>query len=95
MTTVRLYANLRKLADTRELPVCGATLGEALNDLIRQRPALRNALFQGEELRPHVIVILNGQNLVSLDTAVTEQDVIAVFPPIGGGSSAAQTLRPD
>ncbi len=95
MTTVKLYANLRKLAGTREIPVGGSTLGEALNDLIRQHPALRDALFQNEELRPHVVVTLNGQNLVSLDTAITGQDVIAVFPPIGGGSSAARTLRPD
>lgn len=86
MTTVKLYANLRKLAGTKELRVHGATLREALNDLVHQHPPLGEVLLEKGELRPHVIVTLNGQSLASLDTLITEQDVIAIFPPIAGGS---------
>ncbi len=86
MPTVKLYANLRKIAGTREVMARGETLRDALDDLTRQYPALRERLLDGNGLRPHVIVTLNGHNLVSLDTAVAEQDVIAVFPPIAGGA---------
>src|SRR5512143_4276774 len=81
MPVVRLYANLRKLAGTKELSVTGVTLSEALNDLVRQHSPLREALLENDSLRPHVIVTVNGQNLVSLETPLAEQDVIAIFPP--------------
>ncbi len=93
MPIVKLYANLRKLAGTREVSVSGETLRKALEDLIRQYPALGNRLLEGDGLRPYVIVTLNGQNLVSLDAALKEQDVIAVFPPIAGGARARARRR--
>lgn len=88
MPVVRLYANLRKLAGTRELSVTGKTLGDALNELVQQYRPLGEVLLENGELRPHVIVTLNGQNLVSLSASVMEEDVIAIFPPIAGGSLA-------
>ncbi len=86
MPLLKLYANLRQVAGTRETIIRGETLRDALDDLTRQYPALRQRLLEGDGLRPHVIVTLNGQKVVSLDTAVAEQDVIAVFPPIAGGA---------
>ena len=86
MPVVRLYANLRKLAGTRELSVTGKTLGDALSELVQQYRPLGEVLLENGELRPHVIVTLNGQNLVSLSAPVMEEDVIAIFPPIAGGS---------
>ena len=88
MPVVRLYANLRKLAGIRELSVTGRTLGDALNELVQQYRPLGEVLLENGELRPHVIVTLNGQNLVSLSAPVMEEDVIAIFPPIAGGSLA-------
>ncbi len=88
MPVVRLYANLRKLAGTKELSVTGGTLCDALNDLVRQHSSLQEALLANGQLRPHVIVTVNGQNLVGLETPVSEGDVIAIFPPIAGGSLA-------
>ncbi len=86
MPVVKLYANLRKLAGTKEFFVTGATLEAALKDLIQRHPPLGEVLLEEGKLRPHVVVTLNGQNLVSLDAPVVEQDVIAIFPPIAGGS---------
>ena len=40
MPIVKLYANLRKLAGTKELSVPGATVGAMMNVLIVQHPAL-------------------------------------------------------
>ncbi len=93
MPIVKLYANLRKLTGKKELSVAGATLGEALNDLVQQHRSLGAVLLENGELRSHVIVTLNGQNLVSSDTPITEQDVIAIFPPIAGGSLAPNPTR--
>jgi MoaD family protein len=85
MPTVKLYANLRKLAGTKELSIPGATVGSVLSGLVKQAPPLGSALMDGESLRPHVVITLNGHNIIDFNTQVTETDVIAVFPPIAGG----------
>jgi len=85
MPTVKLYANLRKLAGTKELSIPGATVVEVLGDLVKEAPLLRSVLLEGESLRPHVVITLNGHNIIDFNTQVTETDVIAVFPPIAGG----------
>jgi MoaD family protein len=85
MPTVKLYANLRKLAGTKELSMSGTNVKAVLNELIWQSPALEGAIFQNGKLRPHVVVTVNGHNVTDLDASVSEQDVIAIFPPIAGG----------
>ncbi|MGE5463802.1 MAG: ubiquitin-like small modifier protein 1 [Syntrophothermus sp.] len=86
MPTVKLFANLRKLAGTKEVSIAGETLGAVLRQLAKTSPSLEILLLEKNELRPHVIVTLNGHNTNELNTQVTEQDVIAVFPPIAGGA---------
>lgn len=85
MPVVKLFANLRKLAGTKELSVTGATVRAVVNELARQKPSVGEILLQNGELGPHVVVTLNGHNTIDLETPVTEQDVIAIFPPIAGG----------
>jgi MoaD family protein len=85
MPVVKLYANLRKLAGTKEVFIPGATVRAVLNELVKQIPALDGILLQNEGLRPHVVVTLNGHNKIDINMQVQEQDVIAVFPPIAGG----------
>jgi MoaD family protein len=85
MPVIKLYANLRKLVGSKELSVSGETLQAALDDLIQQHSSLEDALLVNGQLRPHVIVTVNGQNLISLDTPLKPSDIIAVFPPIAGG----------
>jgi len=85
MPTVKLYANLRKLAGTKEVSIKGDTVGTVLDQLVEENPNLEAILLEKEGLRPHVLITLNGQNISELNTQVTEQDVIAVFPPIAGG----------
>jgi MoaD family protein len=90
MPTVKLYANLRKLAGTKELSVPGVTVASVLGELANQAPGLRNVVLDGETLRPHVVITLNGHNIIDVNTQVTEDDVIAVFPPIAGGAQASE-----
>ena len=85
MPLVKLFANLRKLAGTKELSVTGTTIGVVVNELVRQNPSVGEVILQNGELGPHIVVTLNGHNILELETPVTEQDVIAIFPPIAGG----------
>ena len=86
MPTVKLYANLRKLAGTKELSATGGTVGAVLNELVRQNSLVAGVILENGELRQHIIVTRNGQNITDLETPVTEQDIIAIFPPIAGGN---------
>lgn len=96
MSTIRLYANLRTIAGTKELSITpssrvlcsasrGASLGDVLNELAKQVPALDGVILEDGQIRPHVIITINGYNATDLDAPVTEQDLIAIFPPIAGG----------
>ena len=85
MPVVKLFANLRKLAGTKELSISEATIGQVLNELVKRNPALDGIILENGELRPHVIITLNGHNTSDLSMQVTEQDIIAIFPPIAGG----------
>ena len=85
MSTVKLFANLRKLAGTKELSISGSTVGAVLNEVVRLHPSLKDIILEDSALRPHVIVTVNGLNTSDVNEQVTEQDVIAIFPPIAGG----------
>ena len=85
MPTIKLFANLRSIAETKELPIAGARLGEVLNELEKEIPALDGVILEDGQIRPHVVITINGHNTAELDVTVTEQDLIAIFPPIAGG----------
>jgi MoaD family protein len=85
MPTIKLYANLRKIAGVQELSITGASLGGVLNELIRQIPALDGIILENWQTRPHFVITINGHNATELDVPITEQDLIAIFPPIAGG----------
>ena len=85
MPVVKLFANLRKLAETKEISLEATTIKAVLTELVRQKPALDGILLENGSLRPHVLVTLNGHTTNDLSLQVTHQDVIAIFPPIAGG----------
>ena len=79
MPLVKLYANLRKLAGTKELSLTGTTVGGVLNALAKRNPSVGEAILENGKLRPHIVVTVNGHNIVEMETPVTEQDIVAVF----------------
>ena len=85
MPVVKLYANLRKLAGTKELSITGATVGKVVRQLAQQNPSVGDVIVENGELRRHILVTVNGYNITDLETPVEEQDVVAIFPPIAGG----------
>jgi MoaD family protein len=88
MPLVKLYANLRIITSKKELSLSGLSIHEVLGRLIQDHPGLQRFLLEEGKLRPRVIITHNGQTLVpetSPDTSVSEQDMIAIFPPVAGG----------
>ena len=85
MPTIKLYANLRKIAGKKALSIPGANLGEVLSLMIERYPALGEFVLEIGQIRSHLIITINGHNTTDLNVVVTEQDTIAIFPPIAGG----------
>jgi len=96
MPTIKLFANLRKIAGQKEIRIPataevlptvsrGATLNSTLNDLVQQIPALDGVLLENGQIRPQLIITINGLNTTDLNVTVAEDDTIAIFPPISGG----------
>ena len=72
----------------RTIEANGATIGEVIADAVRQFPSLEGQLAQDGQLRRHVNVYRNDEDvryLDKLDTKVTDKDVISVLPAVAGG----------
>jgi sulfur-carrier protein len=85
MPPVKLFASLRKIAGTKEASITGASIGEIVSELVTQIPALTGYLLENGQIRPHVLITINGHLTTDMNMPVIEKDVIAVFPPIAGG----------
>jgi adenylyltransferase/sulfurtransferase len=75
--------------------VKGATVGEAMNDLVAQHPELRRHLY-GEDgkLRAFVNLYLNDEDIRYLQkeaTAVKDGDDISIVPSIAGGTENSRS----
>jgi len=55
---------------------------------VRYGTAFRSAVFEGDELSPYLILLVNGRNVRitgGLATPLTANDDISVFPMVAGG----------
>jgi len=71
-----------------EVEVAGGTVKAALDDLLRQYPALGPKLFDNGKLRPYVNVFVNDEDiryLDEMDTAIKDGVIVALIPAVAGG----------
>lgn len=89
MPTVTIPTPLRPHTgglDRLEAP--GATVGEVLENVAKDHPALRDRIFDGAELRQYVNVYVNNEDIRYIDdlaTAVGDRDQVDIIPAIAGG----------
>ncbi|UCD42575.1 MAG: MoaD/ThiS family protein [Chloroflexota bacterium] len=85
---IKFYGGLRQIAGTKDQEIAGATIREVLEKICADNESLRMAIFDGTNLHQHVRVMVNGRDselAQGLETPVSANDQIAIFPPIAGG----------
>lgn len=90
MTEVKFFANFREIVGQRSINIDagGKTVGWLIDHLVDKYEGLGPALFEDDELREYVHVMVNGRSihfLDGLDTVLQADDELAIFPPVAGG----------
>ena len=89
MASIKIPTPLRQYTgNNAEITVSGSTVGEALNDLTTQYPALRPHLYDGDQLRNFVNVFVGDEDirfLYELDTPIDDSTKLRIIPAIAGG----------
>jgi sulfur-carrier protein len=86
----KFFAYFRELFGVRERDLeiaAGASVGDAL-ELLCDTPERRREVLAADGLKAHIVVMVNGVPLGSLQglaTPLAPGDTLAVFPMIGGG----------
>jgi MoaD family protein len=87
--TLTIPTQLRQhTAGVSEISASGRTVKEALDDLVRQHPAVQERLFADGQVRRFVNLFLNDEDvryLDGLDTAIKDGDQLAIIPSVAGG----------
>ena len=91
MAKIRIPTPLRAYTDgASDIDVSGATVGEALGNLVDQHPDLRAHLFQDDELRSFVNIFIGDEDIrfmQGLDTEIDADDSLRIIPSIAGGNT--------
>jgi molybdopterin synthase sulfur carrier subunit len=90
MATVKLFGGLRNLGAAPVNDVEGQTVRAVILALCAENTALKEAIFDGDVLRPHVRVMIDGRDIElaeGLETPLTGNEQVAIFPPIAGGDN--------
>lgn len=89
--TVRLPGMLDRFTDgDREVPVRADTVGECLDCLVAEHPALEPHLFDKEGgLRNHLLLFVDGRRVESVDAAANlaldDGATVTVLQSVSGG----------
>lgn len=85
---VKLFANFREFAGTKELIVEGGTAIEVIESLCKKLPGFDKLILKNGELQPYINIFLNGDDIVKsgrLNAVLQNDDEMAIFPPVSGG----------
>jgi molybdopterin converting factor small subunit len=88
--TIQIPTPLRRFtSDQGDVEVEGATVGEAMKDLVRRHPALERHLYADDgALRSFVNLFLNDEDVRHLGreaTPIAAGDTLSIIPSIAGG----------
>jgi len=87
--TVRIPTPLRTLTGgADEVSIAGATVREALDNLEKKHPGLKERLLDEKGVRRFVNIYANEEDirfLDNLDTQLKEGDSVSIVPAIAGG----------
>ena len=90
---VSFYATLRPIVGQKTVEVDvpdGATVGQLIEAIVSAYPALHPELLDEKgDLQGHIKFFVNGREVIYLerqiDTVLHLDDIVTVFPPVGGG----------
>ena len=90
MATIRIPPILRPDAGgNRQVEAAGSTVREALEALVTEYPALRDRIFDGDQLPQFLNVFIDGSDIRLLDgleSEVTPGATVILLPAVAGGS---------
>lgn len=88
---VKFFTTLRELTGEKQTEVRGDTVAGIVEKVVEKYGSkFRDTLLDEEtgRVKPFYSILVNGIRLSlreGLDTEVKDGDVIAIFPPVGGG----------
>lgn len=90
----KLFADLAEIAGTRHISLdtdraTEMTVDDALDELLAEYPSLRDRVRDDSgAVRDHLSILCNGTDIRNEDglaTPITEDDELALLPPVSGG----------
>jgi len=87
MPTLFIPAPLRELTQAKaSVPVTGATVREAIENLEAQYPGVRERLCEGGRIRPNISVVVDGQiSGLKMREKLSEESEVQFVIAISGG----------
>jgi len=95
MAKVKFFATFREVTQEKETEVKACSVEELLHKFVdKYGKKFEKLVFEKDEiptelkLRDYVKILVNGRNIEHLDklkTRLKNDDIVAIFPPVGGG----------
>ena len=86
---VKFFATLRDIAKAKEIEVDAQDIEALLDKLVEMYgDPFREAIFDDGKVRKFFKILHNGRDIdfeQGLKTKLESEDVVAIFPPVGGG----------
>jgi molybdopterin synthase sulfur carrier subunit len=90
VSTVRIPPVLRtETGGKAQVDAEGETVRDLLDDLMGRFPALRNQLYEGQEVAPFVNVYVDGEDVRTrqgLETRLDDDSTVILLPAVAGGA---------
>ncbi|WXG39860.1 MAG: ubiquitin-like small modifier protein 1 [Candidatus Freyarchaeum deiterrae] len=88
---VKFFANLREVTKVKETEIEAQNIELLLNKLVEiYGDPFREAIFDDGKIRKFIKILHNGRDIdfeQGLETKLESEDVVAIFPPVGGGQT--------